>query len=64
MNTTTSKSLSFQKAAIHCYPALGAAMQILPEAIRGYLLPHAQRDIENLIESRWNSILQALDSRD
>jgi signal peptidase I len=46
-----SKSLTFQKAAIRCYPALGAALQILPRAIRGYALPHAARDIENIIEA-------------
>jgi signal peptidase I len=46
-----SKSLSYQKASIRCYPALGAALQILPRAIRGYVLPHAEKDIENIIEA-------------
>jgi len=46
-----SKSLSYQKAALHCYPALGAALRILPKALRRYMRPRAQKNIENLIEA-------------
>jgi signal peptidase I len=43
-----SKNLSYQKASIRCYPALGAALRILPKALRPYVR-HARKDIEELI---------------
>ena len=43
------KSLSYQKAAIRCYPALGAALRILPKALQRYVRPHARRDVEDII---------------
>jgi signal peptidase I len=46
-----SKSLSYQKASIRCYPLLGAALQILPKALRGFILPGAEKDIENIIKA-------------
>ena len=44
-----SKNLSYQKASIRCYPALGAALRILPKALRHYVRPHARRDVEEII---------------